>query len=79
MSDYPRDYMRTWSVDTMEDHYRAGQVSEEDLTWWLAAWNGTRGRISCAEYRDGAIPVIDHSGQPRRACRECVRRGWAKA
>ena len=55
MSDYPREHMRRWSLDTMEYHYRAGQVSDADLEWYIAAWNGTRGRFTCAEWRDGAI------------------------
>ena len=78
MSDYPRQAMRLWSLDDMEYHYRAGQVSEDDLAWYLGAWNATRGRLTCAEWRDGAIRNQDHSEQPRRACQSCQARGWVK-
>ena len=76
MSDYPREHMAKWSLDDMESHYRAGQVNEPDLTWYLAAWNGTRGRFTCATWRDGAIRNIDHSKRPDPTCLSCRCRGW---
>ena len=78
MSDYPRQAMHLWSLNDTEYHYRAGQVSEDDLAWYLGAWNATRGRLTCAEWRDGAIRNQDHSEQPRRACQSCQARGWVK-
>src|SRR3990167_5629018 len=76
MSDYPREHMRRWSLDTMEYHYRAGQVSDADLEWYIATWNSTRGRFTCAEWKDGAIRNVDHSERPSQSCLSCFARGW---
>ena len=47
------------SIDEVENAYRQGRVSEEDVVQFLRKWNATPGRFTQAVLSDGAIRNFD--------------------
>jgi hypothetical protein len=57
-SEYPRESESRkpgYSLQQMEDRYRAGFVTDAELDAYLMAWNATPGRFTHAYWMDGAI------------------------
>ncbi len=51
--------MKTASLNQVEEWYRAGRITEEELTEYLRAWNGSGKHITVAVFADGGIRNFD--------------------
>jgi len=52
---FMQERLKTMSLQQVEDSYKWGSITDEELEQYLIDWNATPGRFTIAEWRDGAI------------------------